>query len=407
MFNSAEQTEPALPAEHYFIPAVDLEKSAVGDSSQTSIRNLIAACSAITVFGLAFGMTYPLLSLILEDRGVSSEMIGINSAMMPIGILLFSSVIPRVSRRFGSRQVAIVAAIVTAALILAYKTFDTLEAWFVIRLIHGMSMSTLFVLSEAWIVGFAGSEHRGKIVAIYASVLSASFGAGPAIVSWTGIHGWAPFIIGATVIAVGVLPLSQVREELTSQTEESGSFGFFQFASRAPMLLVAVLAFATFDAATLSLIPVYGVQTGLSVSIAALALSVLIAGNIIFQLPLGWLADRFPHRLMTGCCALVTVLMLLVLPYAMGTIWMWPLLVIIGSAGFGVYTVSLTALGDRFKGQELVSGSAAFAVVWGIGALLGSVSGGLAMSSFGPHGLPISCALVYLLLVVGLIARKA
>jgi hypothetical protein len=36
-------------------------------------RNLIAACAAITVFGFAFGMTYPLLSLILESRGVSSD----------------------------------------------------------------------------------------------------------------------------------------------------------------------------------------------------------------------------------------------------------------------------------------------------------------------------------------------
>lgn len=377
------------------------------DSSKPNIRNLIAACSAITVFGLAFGMTYPLLSLILEDRGVSANMIGVNSAMMPIGILLFSSVIPVASRRFGSRQVAMVAAVVTAILILAYKTFDTLEAWFIIRLLQGMSMSTLFVLSEAWIVGFAGSEHRGKIVAIYASVLSASFGAGPAIVSWTGIDGWTPFVIGATVIAIGVLPLSLVREESTQQPEESSSSGFFQFAPKAPMLLVAVLAFAIFDAATLSLIPVYGVQTGLSVSVAALALSVLIAGNIIFQLPLGWLADKFPHRIMIGGCALVTVIMLLVLPFVMNTIWMWPVMVIIGSTGFGVYTVSLVALGDRFKGQELVNGSAAFAVVWGIGALLGSVSGGWSMGSFGPHGLPVSCAVVYLFLVVGLIARRS
>lgn len=61
-------------------------------------RNLVAACAAITVFGFAFGMTYPLLSLILESRGVASDMIGINSAMMPIGILLFSSMIPIAAR---------------------------------------------------------------------------------------------------------------------------------------------------------------------------------------------------------------------------------------------------------------------------------------------------------------------
>ena len=368
-------------------------------------RNLIAACAAITVFGLAFGMTYPLLSLILEGRGVSTGMIGINSAMMPIGILLFSSVIPVAAKRFGSRNLAVAAALATSLFILSYKVFDTIEAWFVIRLLQGMSISTLFVLSEAWIVGFAGSENRGKVVAIYASALSASFGAGPAIVGWIGIEGWAPFIIGSLVILAGVIPLSLVREAHTEQPEETHTSGFFAFVPKAPMLLAAVGAFAIFDAATLSLLPVYGVQNGLSVATSATALSALILGNVVLQFPLGWLADKYPHRLVLAGCALATVLGLLLLPLVMATIWMWPTLVLIGATGFGVYTVSLTSLGDRFSGPELVNGSAAFAVMWGAGALFGSISGGWSMSVLGAQGLPLYLALVYLLLVVGLIVR--
>jgi MFS family permease len=374
-------------------------------SASNNTRNLIAACAAITVFGLAFGMTYPLLSLILESRGVSTGMIGINSAMMPIGILLFSSVIPIAAKRFGSRNLAVAAALATSVFILAYKVFDSLEAWFLIRLLQGMSISTLFVLSEAWIVGFAGSENRGKVVAIYASALSASFGAGPAIVGWIGIEGWAPFIIGSLVILAGVIPLTLVREAQTEQPEEKQTSGLFAFAPKAPMLLMAVGAFAVFDAATLSLLPVYGVQNGLSITTSATALTALIIGNVVLQFPLGWLADKYPHRLVLAGCALATVLGLLLLPMVMATLWMWPTLVLVGATGYGVYTVSLTSLGDRFSGSELVNGSAAFAVMWGTGALFGSVSGGWSMSVFGTHGLPIYLALVYLLLVAGLIVR--
>ena len=224
--------------------------------ANANARNLIAACAAITVFGFAFGMSYPLLSLILEARGVSSDLIGINSAMMPIGILLFSPVIPVLAKRFGARNLAIVAAIVTALVILSYRVFDSFSAWFLIRLLQGMSISTLFVLSEAWIVGSTGDHNRGKIVAIYASVLSGSFGAGP-------------------------------------------------------------------------------------------------------------------------------------------------LLVLMGTTGYGVYTVSLVALGNRFSGIELINGSASFALVWGFGALLGSISGGMAMLASGLYGLPFSLALVYLILALG------
>jgi MFS family permease len=373
---------------------------------QADIRTLVAACAAITVFGFAFGMSYPLLSLILESRGVSSDMIGINSAMMPIGILLFSSMIPVLAKRFGARNVAITAAAVTALVVLAYKAFDSLAAWFVIRLVHGMTLSTLFVLSEAWIVGSAGEKNRGKIVAIYACILSGSFGAGPLLISFIGIEGWLPFVIGAVVITIGLIPFFFIRESDQSEPEETAPSGIISFAPKAPMLLAAVCVFSVFDAATLSLFPVYGIRSGLDLATSANILTALILGNMLLQLPIGWLCDRYPHRWVLAGCALITTLTLLALPALMQSPLKWPLLVIMGTTGYGVYTVSLTALGDRFSGIELVNGSASFAIVWGLGAMLGSISGGWAMHGFGGDGLPISLAVIYLLLALGVARRQ-
>ena len=270
-----------------------------------------------------------------------------------------------------------------------------------------MSISTLFVLSEAWIVGFAEHEHRGKIVAIYGSILSASFGIGPAMVGWIGISGWLPFVIGSLVILLGVIPLTLVEERRTAQPKDTTPSGIFDFAPKAPMLLAAVGAFAIFDAATLSLLPVYGIRTGLDIQTAATALTALIVGNVVLQFPIGWMADRFSRGAVLTGCAITTAVTAALLPWLMATVWMWPVLVLTGAAGYGVYTVALTTLGDRFDGIELVNGSAAFASMWGIGALIGSVSGGWAMAGFGPHGLPLLMSLIYLLLAAGLIARRA
>jgi MFS family permease len=375
-------------------------------SAPANQRNLIAACAAITVFGFAFGMTYPLLSLILESRGVTSDMIGINSAMLPIGILLFSPVIPVLAARFGARNVAMVAALATAMAILSYKVFDTLSAWFLIRLLQGMTIATLFVLSEAWIVGSAGDHNRGKIVAIYASVLSASFGAGPLLISFIGIEGWTPFVLGAVVVTVGIIPFMFIREDARSDPEETQPSSIMSFARKAPMLLAAVGAFAIFDAATLSLFPVYGVQNGLDIATAANILTAMILGNVLLQFPIGWLCDRFAPRLVMAGCALVTSLTLLLLPLLLSSAWKWPLLVLMGTTGYGVYTVSLVALGSRFSGHELINGSASFGIIWGFGALLGSISGGLTMLASASHGLPISLALIYLVLAGGVTWRQ-
>ena len=116
-------------------------------------RNLFAACAAIIVFGFAMGLTYPLLSLLLERRGVPETVIGMNAAMSPLGILVFSIFIPVLARRFGARTVTIVAALSAALILLGYKVFPSLEAWFALRLLHGIGR-----LDAVRIVGELGGE---------------------------------------------------------------------------------------------------------------------------------------------------------------------------------------------------------------------------------------------------------
>jgi len=350
-------------------------------------------------------MTYPLLSLLLELRGVPSNIIGLNAAMMPLGILVCSPLIPGLSARIGARNLAILAAVLSAVFTLLYKTHDSLAFWFVLRFFQGMSIVVLFVLSEAWVVGYAGDQHRGKIVAFYASVLSASFGAGPALIGVIGVEGWTPFVLGSIVLLVGITPLFWLRLQTDEAAETESHTSLLAFMPKAPMLIAAVGCFSIFDAATLSLLPVYGVRNGLSVSTAAWALAALILGNMFLQLPIGWLADKYSPRNVLNGCAAITVIMCLLMPFVINTVWMWPVLIIAGAAGYGVYTTALKSLGDRFSGQELISGTAAFGAIWGVGALFGSILGGTALEASTVFGLPILLAAVYAALVIGLLVK--
>jgi len=374
-------------------------------TTRTNWRNVIAAAAAISVFGFALGQMFPLLSLILEARGYSDDLIGVNAAMSPIGILVASPLIGICARRYGTRATALYAAFFTALVILAYKAFPSIEVWFFLRFLQGVFVSTLFVLSESWIVKYAAGGQRGRIVAAYATVLSASFAAGPAVIGWIGIEGWTPFLIGAGVMIAAMWPLSLVRDEPAADSRRKVSF--LAFLPKAPVLLAAVGMFAVFDAASLSLLPVYGVRIGLDLTTAASILTALIVGNVFLQFPLGWLADILPKRLVMGACAVVTAVLCFLMPVSMGTAWMWPLLLVTGASGYGIYTVALAELGDRFKGEELVQGAAAFASVWGLGALIGSLLAGWAMSVFGPHGLPLSLGFAFVLFFLVMIVRHA
>jgi hypothetical protein len=70
-----------------------------------------------------------------------------------------------------------------------------------------------------------------------------------------------------------------------------------------------------------------------------------------------------------------------------------------GGVGYGVYTMALVDMGNRFTGSALVAGNAAFGLMWGVGGMIGPPSAGFFMQTFGPVGLPAMIAVLSAILV--------
>ena len=369
--------------------------------------NLIAAIAAITVFGFALGLMFPLLSLIMEKDGIAPNVIGYNTAMQPLGILISGFVVSRAVKRWGAKTVVIGAAILCAAIVLAYPYLPIAPWWFVLRIIQGFAVSTLFSVSEAWVVRFAAGRYRSRILALYTAVLSVSFAGGPAIIVWTGIDGVLPFAIGAAVLAAATAPMFLLRDNRPDAEDASVAMSIASFAPKAPILLAAVCMFAIIDAANLGFLPVYGVKKGMDRETASLALTAFIIGNSVLQFPIGWLADHMDKRAVMAGCGVVTALGSALIPSSFETLLLWPALLITGAASAGIYTVALSDLGDRFTGTELVSGTASFATMWGLGALLGALLAGWSFQAFGPDGLPYTLAVLFAAFILAMTGARA
>lgn len=356
---------------------------------------IVAVVACLSVFATALGLTYPLLSLLLERRGVGAGWIGLNAAMTPLGIALAAPLAPLLARRAGAWPLAVAAIATTMICLVLLKLFESLTAWCAIRFLMGCANGILFTATEAWIAALAPAALRGRIIGTYASVLSLGFAAGPLLLPVTGIDGWPPFLAGLAALALGAAPLLAARGVLPSLSE-GGQGSAFAFAAAAPALLLIVAVVALFDTAAMSLLPIYGLRHGLSEAAAAIAVGVLIIGNVALQPPVGWLADRWSWRTVLGACALLVFVGGLALPAAIDGAWRWPLLFAWGAAAFGAYTVALIELGRRFTGAALVAGAAAFSAAWGMGGLAGPLLAGVAMDLVGPHGLPLFLGLVFL-----------
>ena len=376
-----------------------------GSAASVARRNVIGAITLVFGADVAMGLTYPLLNLLLEARGVDERIIGLNAAMSPLGIIVMGLVLPRLVAKRSSAPIAWIAMTCLAASILAMGLFTGMTAWFVVRFALGAAAGALFTLSEAWLMHFTEDENRGRTTAIYTTVMATGFGAGTAILPFAGTDGMLPFLIGAGAIMLGSLPLLLIRLDGSEfKPDESGDkTGMTVFAWAAPLLLLGVLTMTLFDSIMLSFFPIYAVRVSLDLSSAAWLLGAAVAGAALFQLPIGWLADRWSRRGVIWIATLGTCSLALAMPVVIRTWLAWPLAVALGSCAYALYSLALVAMGDRFKGPMLVAGSAAVAAMWGIGGIVGPPITGWVFKVAGHESLPYVLAAPYILFAFCLI----
>jgi len=383
--------------------AVSHEPSRAGERG--SLRNLIAAIATIVVADIGFGLTYPLLNVILESRRIDAAVIGLNAAMGPLGIILSGPFIPRLAARFGGRPLALAAMIAIILVLLSFPLFPAIEMWFVTRFLFGVAGGTLYTLSEAWILGFAPADARGRVAAIYGSMLSLGFSAGPFLLPYTGVEGWLPFVLAAMLVAVSALPLLFIDLD-DGRHEHAGGTTMLGFVRRAPLLLFAVATLTMFDAVMLAFFPIFGLRSGLDLKTASWALAVAIAGNAVLQYPVGWLADRWSRQGVLWIAAIATPLLAMSLPFVVTTPLLWPVALLLGTSAYAVYIIAMTVMADRFQGTDLVAGSAAFGAMWGVGGIVGPPVAGIALDLLGPPGIAVTLTAIYVGLIAGLLLAR-
>lgn len=364
-------------------------------------RTIVAAIATVASCDIAMGLTLQMLPLLMEKSHVPAWIMGLNAAMSPLGIMIFGPFLPRIVSRFGSKRVVYVSILVTMATLAAFKLFPSIWMWFVIRFVFGMAAGTLFTVSEAWIMSGAEQSNRGRTMGLYTSVLAISFSIGPLIIPLTGIDGWAPWLIGILCVGMSAIPLAFLRISEDSFRHEEGG-GFWAFVARAPLLLFAVGTLTFFDSVMLSFFPIFGLRSGLPLEQVTIILGVSIIGNALLQLPIGLLADRWSRIGVTVLAAIITAVLALSMIWTISSWLIWPVMLILGTTAYAIYTIALTILGDNFKGPDLIAGSAAFAAMWGVGGILGPPIAGAATDAFGIVAIPITVTLIYVVLLIGL-----
>ncbi|QLF70132.1 MFS transporter [Peteryoungia desertarenae] len=368
--------------------------------------SLIAAISAISAVGIAIGLGLPLLSIILEKRGISSTMIGLNSAMAGVAAMLAAPLTTKLAHRFGVARTMLWAVVLSAVSAVGFYYAEQFWMWFPLRLVFHGATTTLFILSEFWINATAPPARRGLVLGIYATVLAVGFAMGPLLFSVLGSEGLMPFAVGAAAILLAAIPIFIARRESPVLDEKPGMH-FFRYIFLVPTATAAVFVFGAVEAGGLSLFPIYATRVGFTEAQAALLLTVMGVGNMVFQIPLGLLSDKLrDRRPLLSLLAIIGLCGSLTLPWLTES---WALMATVllfwGGCVAGLYTIGLSHLGSRLTGADLAAANAAFVFCYAVGTVAGPQAIGAAMDISGNHGFAWAIAAFFALYVVLSIGR--
>ncbi|WP_420391731.1 MFS transporter [Acuticoccus sp.] len=371
------------------------------------LRALAAVISGITGVGAALSLSLPLLSVVLDSRGIPAIFVGINTATAGVAAIAILPFVTGFAERFGTARVIVVAFVLMAVMLLGFYYVEPFALWFPMRFVFSASVTMIFALTEFWINSLAPPARRGFIVGVYTAFLSAGISIGPIILALVGTDGVLPFAIGAGVLLAAALPVLCVaaREPIL---QRAGQRNLLRFVAAAPLAMFAALVFGAVESGGTAILPLYGAAIGLTPERAVILVTAIAAGNILSQIPIGYLADRVNRRLLLIGSAAIGMLGALAIPLVAQHYWgLFAVLFVTGGIVTGLYTIGLTHLGARYRGADLATANAAFVMMYAAGMLVGPVSLGAGLDLAPPHGFAIAIATIFGVYVAMSLVRVA
>ncbi len=344
------------------------------------LLSLTAVITSSFSIGVAFGIGYPLTTVTLENWGESKWVIGLAGAAPAIGILLAMPALPLVVRRAGTVPAMVVGAVLAGACFLLLGLATNAVAWIATRVAMSAALAAPWLAGETWINMVAREQVRGRVIAAYAIAFFSGFACGPLVLSVIGTSGLAPFAVGAFGTAVAAIPILAARH-LAPDLGADRFVSPLRATRLAPIAMVCAFMSGFAETGFISLIVSLGLAAGLDGERALLLLSILTAGGIVLQFPLGWLADRTSRIGVALALSAAFIVLVLTLPGALPRAGVAEALAfVLGGVILGFYSVGLAIVGEEVARGDLASANAAFIVLYQVGSITGPVISGVAMT---------------------------
>lgn len=325
------------------------------------------------------GLLLPLLSIMLEDAGVSSEMNGMNSAAMYIGIFCTMFFVEKPVLRFGYKKVILTGITLVTMCSIMFPFTESLAVWFVLRLLVGVGDSALHFTTQLWIVSSSPASGRGKYISYYGMAYGLGFSLGPLGINLLPLGRMVPFLVTSSFFVCVILLVLRMKNEVPERAKKNAKSEnrFVSTYRVAWFVLIPGILYGLMEASMNSSFPLYGLRIDLSQHWISLLLLSFGVGGLILQLPLGILSDRIGRKPILIVCGLVGSLAFFAVPIAGNNVTMlFVLFAIAGGVVGSFFTLGLAYAADILPRAILPAANVIASIHFSIGSMMGPTLGG-------------------------------
>ena len=352
------------------------------------IRSIIPPIISLIILNMGLGLFMTFVSIRLSLEGSSTKMIGYVTAAYFAGLILGSIRTNKLIERIGHiRAFATFASLITA-FIMIQAIFINPLGWLVLRFLSGICIAGLLIAIESWLLAKSTIETKGKILSIYMIAFYASQCLGQFLLDLSDPKSIIPFGIAIILTSLSIFPICMTHVAAPI-IEEPSYLNFFQLLKISPLGVIGSIFSGIILGAFYGLGPIFAQELGLSISKIAQIMGITIFGGFVLQWPIGHFSDKIDRRKVLFFVSLLTTILSIVI--AMLNSFSYSSLLIMmflfGGFCFTIYPLSITHTSDLLDPKDIVAATAALAIGYSIGAIIGPIFSSHIMAIIGPDGL--------------------
>jgi MFS family permease len=345
------------------------------------LKNSWALFLGMGALMLAYGFQGSLLGVRAVKEEFSLTATGFMMSGYFVGYFIGAKTIPQIISRVGHIRVFAAFASVASLVVLIHAVYVSPFVWFLLRVLTGISMVSIYTVAESWLNDRASNKNRGSVLSVYMVILYGAMGLGMFLLNFSDPLNFQPFILISVITSAALIPILLTKRKAPTFKKISTMSLQEAFIS-SPFGMVSSFFYGTIQSALFTLLAVYATTMNFSIFQISLVTFLLAISGAISQWPIGKLSDMFDRRkviiivtfaaaFFAFCAILSSRQMYLPGELATSKFWFYVFLILFSFCSLPMFSLILAHTNDFIPKEKFVAAGASLQFTFGMGAMGG------------------------------------